>query len=245
MARPSRRRAMWFRSVYLKTLRDFRIAILGWGVGMGLLMYVVLAAVPSLVATPAARASLVSLAGSFSWIAEPIAVDTPGGYVTWKYGLTLLIIAIWPLLVCSRMLRGEEERGSLDVLLSLPRGRVRLVLEKLAAVWTALLLMGLLIALLAFAGGKSVSADFGLGDALLFGLNVALICGVFGAIALLISQFTQERGTASGLTGGLLLVFIVLDMVHRVVPNTEWLSRLSPVYYYNLSKPLVPASSYG
>ena len=141
------------------------------------------------------------------------------------------------------MLRGEEERGSLDALLSLPRGRGRVALEKLAAVWTALLGMGLLIGLLTFAGGKSVSADFGLGDALLFGLNVALICGVFGSIALLLSQFTQERGTAAGWTGGLLLVFIVLDMVHRVIPGTEWLSRLSPVYYYNLSKPLVP--SYG
>src|SRR3989440_4324299 len=240
MARPPRRRAMWFRSVYLKTLRDFRVAILGWGAGMGLVMYVVLAAVPSLVATPQARASVVSLAGTFTWIAEPIAVDTPGGYVTWKYGLTILLIAIWPLMACSRLLRGEEERGSLDALLSLPRGRVRIALEKLAAVWTALLGMGLLIALLTFAGGKSVSADFGLGDALLFGLNVALICGVFGSIALLLSQFTQERGTAAGWTGGLLLVFIVLDMVHRVIPNTEWLSRLSPVYYYNLSKPLVP-----
>src|SRR6266567_1344391 len=245
MPRPPRRRAMWFKSIYLKTLREFRIAILGWGVGMGLLMYVVLAAVPSLIATPAARASVVSLGGTFAWIAEPIALDTPGGYVTWKYGLTLLIIAIWPLIACSRLLRGEEERGSLDALLSLPRGRVRVVLEKLTAVWTALLGIGLLIALLAFAGGKTASADFGLGDALLFGLNVALICGVFGSIALLLSQFTQERGTASGLTGGLLLVFIVLDMVHRVIPGTEWLSRLSPVYYYNLSKPLVPASSYG
>src|SRR6266568_53858 len=245
MATPPRRPVMWFKSVYLKTLRDFRIAILGWGVGMGLLLYTVLAAVPSLVATPQARASLVSLGSSFSWIAEPIALGTPGGYVTWKYGLALLLIAIWPLMACSRLLRGEEERGSLDALLSLPRGRVRVVLEKLAAVWTALLGMGLLIALLAFAGGKSVSADFGLGDALLFGLNVALICGVFGSLALLLSQFTQERGAASGLTGGLLLAFIVLDMVHRVIPGTEWLSRLSPVYYYNLSKPLVPASSYG
>jgi ABC-2 type transport system permease protein len=231
---------MWFKSVYLKTLREVRIAILGWGIGMGLLMYAVLAAVPSLMTTPQARASLVSLAGSFAWFAEPIAVDTPGGYVTWKYGLTILIIAIWPLIACSRLLRGEEERGSLDVLLSLPRGRVRVALEKLAAVWTALLGMGLLIALLAFAGGKSASADFGLGEALLFGLNVALICGVFGSIALLVSQCTQERRTASGLTGGLLLIFVVLDMVHRVIPNTEWLSRLSPVYYYNLSKPLIP-----
>jgi ABC-2 type transport system permease protein len=231
---------MWFKSVYLKTLRDFRIAILGWGTGMGLLVFAVLASVPSLMETPQARASLVSLSGSFAWLAEPIAVDTPGGYATWKYGFTILLIAVWPLMACSRMLRGEEERGSLDVLLSLPRGRVRVALEKLAAVWTALLGMGLIISLLTFAGGKSVSADFGLFDALLFGLNVSLICGVFGSLALLFSQFTQERGTASGLTGGLLLVFIVLDMVHRVIPNTEWLSRLSPVYYYNLSKPLVP-----
>src|SRR6266699_213915 len=185
---------------------------------MGLLVYVVLATFPSLMATPQARASLVSLAGSFSWIAEPIAVDTAGGFATFKIGFLILLIAIWPLMACSRMLRGEEERGSLDVLLSLPRGRARVALEKLAAVWTALLLMGLLI---------------------------ALISGVFGSIALLLSQFTQERGTAAGVTGGLLLVFIVLDMVHRVIPGTEWLSRLSPVYYYNLSKPLVPASSYG
>ncbi len=236
---------MWFRSVFLKTLRDFRIAILGWGAGMGLLMYAVLSAIPSLLETPAERASIFALSGSFSWLAEPIAVDSPGGYATWKYGFTILLIAIWPLLACSRLLRGEEERGSLDVLLSLPCGRGRVALEKLAAVWTALLGMGLIIGLLTFAGGKSASANITMGDALLFGLNLVLICGVFGSIALLISQFTLERRTASGLTGGLLLIFIVLDMVHRVIPNTEWVSQFSPVYYYNLSKPLVPASSYG
>jgi ABC-2 type transport system permease protein len=109
--------------------------------------------------------------------------------------------------------------------------------------WTALFVMGLLIGLLAFAGGRKFGGDFGLGDALLYGWNLALICAVIGGVALLISQFTQEGGTAAGWTAGLLLVFIVLDMVHRVVPNTEWISRLSPVYYYNLSKPLVP--SYG
>ena len=39
-------------------------------------------------------------------------------------------LALWPLLAGSRMLRGEEERGSMDALLSLPRGRVRVALEK-------------------------------------------------------------------------------------------------------------------
>lgn len=231
---------MWFNSIYLKTLRDFRIAILGWGMGMGLLMYAILASFPSLVETPLARASLVSLAGAYSWLAEPIKVDTAGGYATFKVGFLILLVVLWPLLVGSRMLRGEEEYGVLDALLSLPRGRGRVALEKLAAMWTALLGMGLLISLVTFAGGQKVSADFGLSDALLFGLNIMLICGVFGAIALLVSQFTQERGAASGWTAGLLLVFIVLDMTHRVIPNTEWLARISPVYYYNLSRPLVP-----
>jgi ABC-2 type transport system permease protein len=234
---------MWFNNVFLRTLRDFRIAILGWSLGIGLVMFEVEATVGSLISTPAARATLVSLASSFAWNADVVAVDTVGGYATWKVGVFILLIAIWPLLACSRILRGEEERGSMDVLLSLPRGRLQIALEKLAAVWAALLLMGLLIGLITFAGGKSFNADYSLTDALLFGLNLALICGVFGNLALLVSQFTQERGAAAGATGGLLVVFIVLDMVHRVIPGTEWLSRLSPVYYYNLSKPLVP--SYG
>ncbi|HEV8192389.1 MAG TPA: ABC transporter permease subunit, partial [Ktedonobacterales bacterium] len=234
---------MWFRSVYLKTLRDYRIGILGWGLGLGLLMYAVLSAVPSVLATPEARASLVSLGPSFAWIAEPIQIDTPGGYATWKYGFTILVLALWPILAGSRMLRGEEESGSLNVLLSLPRGRVRVALEKLAAMWTALLLMGLLIGLLAFAAGKSVGSDFGPSGGLLFGLNLALICGVFGSLALFIAQFTQERRAAAGITGGLLALSVIVDIIHRVVPNTAWISRLSPVYYYNLSKPLIP--SYG
>jgi ABC-2 type transport system permease protein len=231
---------VWLSSIFLKTLRDYRIPILGWGIGMGLVVVSPMASVSTFLTTPQAREQLVGLAATFAWNADPVAVDTIGGYATFKIGVFIFLIAVWPLLAASRMLRGEEDRGSLDVVLSLPRPRLRVALEKLAAVWTALLAMGLLIGLVVFAGGQKFGADFGLGDALLFGANVALICAVIGGVALLISQFTQERGTAAGWTAGLLLVFIVLDMVHRVIPNSEWISRLSPVYYYNLSKPLVP-----
>ena len=234
---------MWLRSVFLKTLRDYRIPILGWGIGMGLVVVSPMASVATLLTTPQARAQLVSLAATFAWNADVVAVDTIGGYATFKIGVFIFLIAVWPLLAASRMLRGEEDRGALDVLLSLPRARLSVALEKLAAMWTALLAMGLLIGLLAFAGGQKFGGGFSLGDGLLFGLNLALLCAVVGGVALLISQFTQEGGTAAGWTAGLLLVFIVLDMVHRVIPNSEWISRFSPVYYYNQSKPLVP--SYG
>jgi ABC-2 type transport system permease protein len=234
---------MWLRSIFLKTLRDYRIPIFGWGIGMGLVVVSPMVSVATLLTTPQARAQLVSLAATFAWNADVVAVDTIGGYATFKIGIFIFLIAVWPLLAASRMLRGEEDRGSLDVLLSLPHPRLAVALEKLAAMWTALLAMGLLIGLLAFAGGQKFGGGFSLGDALLFGLNLALLCAVIGGMALLISQFTQEGGPAAGWTAGLLLIFIVLDMVHRVIPNSEWISRFSPVYYYNLSKPLVP--SYG
>src|SRR6202521_742659 len=205
-ARPPRSLRVWLSSIFLKTLRDYRVAILGWGIGMGLVVISPMASVAALVTTPQARQQLISLAATFAWNADPVAVDTIGGYATFKIGIFMFLIAIWPLLAGSRMLRGEEDRGSLDVLLSLPRPRLSVALEKLAAMWTALFAM----------------------------------CAVIGALALLISQCTEERGPAAGWTAGLLLVFVVLDMVHRVVPNSEWVSRLSPIYYYNLSKPLVP-----
>ncbi len=234
---------MWFNNVYLKTLRDYRIAIFGWGIGMGLMVYATISIFPSLNLNKNDAVQINQLIKSFAWLAEGIKIYTPGGYLTYKLGFTILVMAIWPLLAGARMLRGEEERGSMDALLSLPKTRAGVAIQKALAMWTALLGMGLLIALFTYAGGVHVNADFGIGDSLLYGLNLTLICGAFGSIALFISQFTEDRGSASGITGGLLVLFIVLDMVHRVYPGAEWVSRLSPIYYYNLSKPVI--TSYG
>jgi len=229
------------RSIYLKTLRDYRVAIAGWGIGMGLTIVSPMASVAALIKTPEARAQLASLAQQFKWAADPVAAGTVGGYATFKIGIFIMLMAVWPLLAASRTLRGEESTGVLDILLSLPRTRLSVAVQKVAAIWTALLLMGAIVGLLAYVGGAKFKGEFGLVDGLLFGLNLALICAVFGAISLFVSQFTQERTTAAGVTGALLIVFIAIDMVHRVIPNTDWFSHLSPIYYYNLSKPLVPS----
>jgi ABC-2 type transport system permease protein len=234
---------VWFRNVFLKTLRDYRIAIIGWGVGMGLVIVSPMASVAALISTPAQHAALASIAAQFAWNADPVKADTVGGYATFKIGVFVFIACIWPLLAASRMLRGEEDRGSLDVLLSAPRTRLSIALQKIAAMWSALLAIGLTSGVIAYLGGRAFKADFTLADGLMWGLDLALICMVFGGVALLISQFTHERGPAAGATGGLLVVFIVVDMVHRVIPGTVWFSRLSPIYYYNLSKPLI--TSYG
>ena len=234
---------MWLKSIYLKTLRDYRVAILGWGIGMGLVIVSPMASVAALIKTPEARAQLANLAQQFKWAADPVAAGTVGGYATFKIGIFVMLIAVWPLLAASRTLRGEESTGVLDMLLSLPRTRLSVAVQKVAAIGTALLLMGAIIGVIAYLGGTKFKGEFNLVDGLMFGFNLALVCAVFGAISLFVSQFTQERTTAAGITGAVLIVSIAVDMVHRVIPNTDWFSHLSPIYYYNLSKPLVP--SYG
>ena len=96
---------MWLRSVFLKTLRDYRIPILGWGIGMGLVVVSPMASVATLLSTPQAREQLVGLAATFAWNADVVAVDTIGGYATFKIGIFIFLIAVWPLLAASRMLR--------------------------------------------------------------------------------------------------------------------------------------------
>jgi ABC-2 type transport system permease protein len=233
---------VWLRSIFLKTLRDCRVPILGWGLGIGALPPLIFVAIPTLLSDEAGRAGVLALARNPAvrlLLGDPVDVLNPGGYATWRLSLILPLVSVWALLTVSRTLRGAEEAGSLDVLLSAPRSRLRVAMEILAAVATALLLIGGLISLMAFAGARVANVDLGLNAALLFGLNTVLLAGVFGAAAMLISQFTRAR-VAAGVTGALLGLSVVMSSAGRTVPNGEWIGRLSPLYYFELSKPLIP-----
>jgi len=231
---------MWFSSIYLKTLRDYRLAVASWGLGLGAMVAVSMVIAQSQFSSPEARASITGLAESFAWLSQPVDVTSPGGFVTWRLGPFLALLpAIWALLAGSRTLRGEEERGSLDVLLSTPRSRLRTATEKVLALFSALLFMGLLIALPTLAAGRAVQAGFGAGDALLAGVNIALHASVYGALALLLSQFTRERAPAAAAAGALLALAFVLDAVGRMIGEAAVVRWLTPVHYYGLSKPLI------
>jgi ABC-2 type transport system permease protein len=232
------------RNVLTKSLQDYRWAILGWGLGIGLLIYVVYSAYVKLLGTSAlSGAALTQLANQFRFFAEPIALGTPGGYVTYKYGeLIPILVGIWTILAGARMVRGDEERGAMDLLLGTPYSRARLLLEKVGALTIATLLIGLLIGLLTIGGMAAAKATVLPGNALLYGLDIALAAVFFGFLALLLSQF-MSRFAAASWAGGLMVVSFLLDGTGRTIASLSGLQRISPLFYYQLSKPLIP--SYG
>ena len=226
-----------FRSIWSKSLRDYRVPMLAWGIGMALFMVAVFST-----ATPAVVTAYISLVRILSFLGDPYAMNTPEGYITFRYMETSwpLLLSLWPILAGARLVRGEEERGTMDVLLATPEPRTRLLLEKVSALLLALLVIAVLFAL-GIVGGEA-----GLGGghvdvvrALLAGLNLSGLAFFFGMVALLISQLTASRRAAAGWASGLLILFLLLNIAGREL-NGAWVQYLSPFYYYNLNRPLLP-----
>ncbi len=226
-----------FRSIWSKTLRDYRVAILAWGLGLALF-----GALDFAESTPTTLAAMGTLAQFFRFLGDPYQIQTAEGFITYRI-LELFVplaISFWPILAGARLVRGEEERGSMDVLLATPRSRVRLLLARLAALLSALILIGLLFALGLLAGQAKLEGHVTVVRTLLVGLNLSLLAFFFGSLALLFSQFTLSRAVAAGWAGALLVFTMLLDSTGRVL-NGSWIQYLSPFYYYNLNRPLIPS----
>jgi ABC-2 type transport system permease protein len=230
---------MMFRNIWSKSLRDYRVAILAWGFAFGLFAFVDFSE-----STPTMMATFGSLAPLFRFLGDPYQIQTPEGFITWRIMELFVPLAIcfWPILAGARMVRGEEERGSMDVLLATPRSRTRFLLSKLSALLIAVILIGLLLALGLIVGQVRLEGHTNVVRALLVGLNASGLAFFFGCLALLFSQFTTSRAVAAGWTSGLLVLSVLLDSAGRELSGS-WVQFLSPFYYYNLNRPLIPSFS--
>lgn len=239
--RQTRLGAGWaFRTVWSKSLRAYRVPILAWGIGLGLTMMATAAASPS-ISTATGQASVSETIQSFSFFANPVAIGTPQGYTTFK-GLALLplFLGIWTAIAGAYLTRGEEEHGSLDLLLGEPVSRARVMSEKIIALALGTALVGLLIALGLMLGMAQARLPADVGGALLAGVNIILTAFVYGALALFFSQFTRTAGAAAGLAGGYMALDFVVAGAVRSSNGPEWISRLTINYYSELSKPIIP-----
>jgi ABC-2 type transport system permease protein len=75
--------------------------------------------------THASRVQLMSQLGNNRAFAalegQAVYINTPGGFVVWKYSAILTtLVALWALLSVSKLLRGDEERGRTDLLVAGP-----------------------------------------------------------------------------------------------------------------------------
>lgn len=235
---------MLLKNVFLKNLRDNRNSLLWWGGGLGLLMLAIPSGYDSLF-TGTDRAAAIKqveqLTNSFSFLlGKAYDLQVLGGYIDYRMPIFAVILCIYTLLAGSVLVRGEEERGSLDLVLATPHSRTSVLLQKWAAMALTITIIGLLIWLGLLIGVTATKYSLGVGALFLSCLGLILVALVYGSLALLLSQFASRKVAASW-TGGLLASTFLMDGLGESISGLSWLKYFSPFYYFNLNKPLSPS----
>jgi beta-exotoxin I transport system permease protein len=224
-----------------KTLRDQQRALLGWGIGIAGIAVMYSAFYPSVVKS----------AGSLNKYLEslPEALKTllggdytsPAGYLRAETFTTLgpILFLVFAIGAGARAVAGEEETGTLDLLLSTPIRRRHVVTDKLIAMLLTTAALALILWTTLLLVGPPFDLHVAVIDVLAACLMLFLLAAAFGTVALAIGCATGHRSVAIGVTGGLATAAFIVD---TLAPTVTWLQRLrplSPFRWYFDPDPLV------
>ncbi len=225
-------------SVYAKTLRDSRIAIIVLAAILGLMLLATGADYGQAYATTQSRADFVNVIHELPTAVRgiygdpfPANLSTLGGMVSLKIAASAALVAcFWSILALSSTLASEARRGSLELMAVTPLGRRKLALEKLAAHVTSLaIVLAVLAATCWLSGaafgslpGDSISVTASLG----FAAWIGLIALASGSIAFALAPLFGRAG-AAGIAGALTVGGFLVNGYQSAVPAFSGWSNVS------------------
>ncbi len=229
--------------VAAKTLRDNARGLVWWNLGLIGLVAMMVAVFPSVRGNeglnrlvqdyPDALKAFIAFGGTIDY-------TSAAGYLgselfSFMVPLLLLVAAIG---AGARAIAGEEERGTLDLLLANPISRRRLVLEKLAALVAEVAVLAFTLWVALAIGTRIAGMQVGLGRLAAATVGAALVALLFGTVALAVGSATGRRGAASGVAAAAAVAAYLVNALAALVSGLEPLQRLSPFYHYAAGDPL-------
>ena len=233
---------MFSRGIYLKTMHD-QWKLTAW-IGFGLIafsLYVTLL-FPVIQDTSGLTEFMDQLPEfMLSLIGGALDFTQPEGFLNAELFslLSPLIVLVYAVVRGGAAIAGEEERHTLDQLLANPVSRVRVLLEKAAAIETGILILCIIQILAVLAG--AAMAGFSIDGWLLIQAHVSLfLMGSVGAMmAAGLGAAFGKRSMASGITAGIFIVGWLLNAVQEVVDVLQWTRYISFFWHYNGNTVLV------
>ncbi|HEY8755954.1 MAG TPA: ABC transporter permease subunit [Candidatus Dormibacteraeota bacterium] len=223
--------------VLRRELADHWRALIAWSAGAILLSVTYISFYPSIHASGAGIQQLLnSLPAALrnAFLGNGVSYLSPAGYLgTELFGLLVpVLLLVMGVLAGSRALAAEEKDGTIDLILSTPLRRRRLVIEKavgalvplgaiVAAVWLAVTLIG-----------PSQGLTVSLGRLAAALVAVALLGAGFGMVAFVVASATASPSLGGGVAAALAVAMYVLNVVGSVVPAlTGFANAVSPFHW--------------
>ncbi|HWJ96590.1 MAG TPA: hypothetical protein VNQ33_00440 [Acidimicrobiales bacterium] len=166
------------------------------------------------------------------------AIDTVGGYTVYKCFVFLTTIgAIWGLLAATRLLRGEEDAGRWQLVLSGSTRAGRATAATLLALLAGVGILFVGTTVLTVAAGRDPDVGFGIAESVLYGLSIVIAPAVFVMVGAVTSQLCRTRRMASSWAMGVFGACFLVRMVADAGPDTHWLRWATPFGWTELIEP--------
>ncbi len=231
---------MLLRDVYSKALWDARRSLPGWTLAIAAVALMYAAFWPT-VSSPELAGALAAYPDDVLAAFNAQDLATPQGYLSGAvYGLLVpLLVAIFMIAAGTRGVAGDEEAGTLDLVLAHPVSRRGLALRRLGAAVTGMavaagVLFALMVAVRAPFQLDAVSA----GGFLAINVQLALFGALFGSMAFAVGAATGRRAVALGASAGAAVLSYLANSVFPQVAALEWTRAISPFHWYLGGDPL-------
>ncbi len=235
-------------TIFMEALRrNWRSAVY-WGIGFGLYAIMIMLLIPN-VDVLKQYAELVekmppALLQMFGLEGGAASIGTPEGFLGFGYfTYVMFLLAVYAVLAGLNITSNEEDQGIMDVVLSLPVPRWRVVLERLAAyaihivVIIVLIFVGLLIGLQL--GASNVNSAFNMDMGKLFQASVNLLPGTFLMLAItaFMGTIIRRKNMVTAITTLIIVASYLINYLGAAATGTfaDQLRFASFFYYIDSS----------
>lgn len=230
-------------NVFLKSLRDERWPMVWWSAGLGLFAAMMIAFFPSIRGNDDFNVMLESYPENLKalfGLSELTDITSAVGFFNAEvFGfMAPLLFVIHGVVLGSGAIAGEEGRGSLEILLTEPISRGKLVVQKAAAMIANAISLGLVLWIVLVIGTLIIDIDLRVLHLAAITFSTVLLGVTFGALAFAAGCFTGSRGTSVAIVAAVAVGTYLLNAASGIVSYMEAAKWLSPFFYYNAANPL-------
>lgn len=226
--------------VFVRALRDLRRSIISWGIGVALAVAFMVSFWPSVESMP----NFEEFAASYPEVMQELFNITeftqPSGYLNaelFSFFIPLLF-AGFAIAKGARLLAGQEEEGTLEVLLTMPLPRWQVLAGKAAALGVAVTVLGAVLLATLVVATPLAGMDLALGELAASSSSMVLFGLEFGWLAMAVGAATGSRGLAFGASTTAALAAYLLFVMSRLVESLDGWGVLSPVEHALRDGPL-------
>lgn len=214
-----------------------------WGAIFGVIVASSALSYTKIYSTQAERDALATSFGSNNATAALFgpapALQTVAGFTVFKSLMTIMVLgALWGLLTSTRLLRGEEDAGRWEMVLTGQATRRSATVQALAGLGTGLAALWLVAAVFTVFTGQDKSVSYSVGAGLYFALVQAAAPLMFLAVGALTSQLVATRRQAATLAGWFLGASYLLRMIADAGVGLHGLIWVSPLGWVEELQPL-------